>query len=300
MSPKIFTQTDLPPKRLFIFGLGYSAQELARKLQGHGWHISGTVRTQDKAATLRAQGIAAHVFDGGKPAPALIEDLHQAPHILQSVGLVDAQDPILPAFADTLRGHENLIWLGYLSTTVVYGDHQGAWVDEDTQPIPQTVRGKARLAAERAWADLGQPLHIFRLAGIYGPGRNLLVKLRAGKAQTIDKPGQVFSRIHVTDIANLVHASLHAPKGTAAAPAIYNGADDESARPADVAAFAADLLDMNPPKLVPFEQAVLSPMAQSFYADNKRISNAKMRALMGPLTYPTYREGLRALAQDPA
>ena len=298
----MLAQTRLPheacsSQRLFVFGLGYSALELARKLQGDGWHISGTVRSEDKAQALRAQGIAAHVFSGAAPSATLLADLAQAPYVLQSVGLVDGKDPILSAFTPTLQAHPNLIWLGYLSTTVVYGDHQGQWVDETTVPVPQTPRGKARLKAEADWAALGLPLHIFRLAGIYGPDRNLLVKLRAGKAQTIDKPGQVFSRIHVTDIANLVHASMMVPKGTGTKPEIYNGADEESAPPADVAAFAATLLDMPPPALVPYDQATLSPMARSFYADNKRISNAKMRALMGPLTHPTYREGLTALKE---
>ena len=280
--------------RLFIFGLGYSARYLAQKCLGLGWNVSGTVRSSEKAARLRAQGVQAHVFDGGEPSEDLLRDLHDAPHILQSVGLVQGHDPILPTFGPWI-GARPRVWVGYLSTTVVYGDHQGAWVDEETIPVPTTDRGKARLAAESAWAQLPVPLHIFRLAGIYGPGRNLLTKILAGKSQTLVKEGQVFSRIHVADIGRLVFASMQHPTAPMGAPAIYNGADDESAPPEDVAAYAASLLGQAPPPLVPYDQAILSPMARSFYADNKRVSNTKMRRLMGPLTHPTYREGLSDL-----
>ena len=283
--------------QLFIFGLGFSAQALAGLCRQAGWEVAGTVRSAEKAQALSDQGIEAHVFDGGEPSVALAEALQASPYVLQSVGLVQGQDPILPTFGP-LIGSRPRIWVGYLSTTVVYGDHGGALVDETTPPVPRTDRGRARLAAEGAWAHLPVPLHIFRLAGIYGPGRNPLTKIQAGKAQTILKTGQVFSRIHVTDIANLVFASMQAPCARPGRPEIYNGADNESAPPQDVSGFAADLLALPHPPLVPYEQAELSPMARSFYADNKRISNAKMRALMGDLTYPTYREGLRALAAD--
>ncbi len=285
-------------QRLFIFGLGYSAQALAQTCLAAGWHVSGTVRSAEKAARLRAQGVAAHVFDGAAPDATpdldLLRDLQAAPHVLQSVGLVEGQDPILPIFdAHLIRCPR--AWVGYLSTTVVYGNHDGAAVDETTPPVPTTYRGKARLAAERAWARLPIPLHIFRLAGIYGPGRNLLVKLQSGKARTLTKPGQVFSRIHVADIAKLVFASMVAPVARPGAPEIYNGADQESADPETVAAYAAALLGVPAPALVPYQEAMLSPMARSFYADNKRVKAEKMRRLIGTLTYPTYREGLQAL-----
>lgn len=284
-------------KRLFIFGLGYSATWLAKSCLAEGWHVSGTVRSAAKAEALRVEGLAAHVFDGAEPSEALIADLQAAPYLLQSVGLVEGQDPILPTFGPWIVGRPRT-WVGYFSTTVVYGDHGGALVDETEEPQPTTSRGKARLAAEQAWAGLDVPLHIFRLAGIYGPGRNPLVKIKAGKAQTILKPGQVFSRIHVEDIARLTYASMTAPQATPGNPEIYNGADDESAPPQDVSGYAAHLLNLPAPPLVPYEEAELSPMARSFYADNKRVSNVKMRALTGPLAYPTYREGLKALVES--
>ena len=285
-------------KRLFVFGLGYSAQVLAQTCLAAGWHVSGTVRSGEKAENLRRQGISTHVFNGlgpdKEPNPALLRDFEAASHILQSVGLKQGKDPILPIFSAYLTSH-SAIWVGYLSTTVVYGNHDGALVDETTPPVPTTERGKARLAAEQAWARLPIPLHIFRLAGIYGPGRNLLVKLQSGKAQTITKPGQVFSRIHVADITKLIFASLNAPIAAPGKPEIYNGADQESAAPETVAAYAAALLGVPAPRLIAYDQASLSPMARSFYADNKRVSAEKMRRLIGSFTYPTYREGLRDL-----
>ena len=281
------------PSHLFVFGLGYSATWVGRALIASGWRVSGTVRTAERAAALRDQGFEAHVFDGDAPTYALLEDLQAAPYVLQSVGLVDGKDPILPTFGRVLQAHPYLIWLGYYSTTVVYGDHGGGRVDEATPPQPMTLRGKARLAAEQAWTALGAPLHIFRLAGIYGPGRNPLAKILAGKAQTILKPGQVFSRIHVEDIARLTLASMAAPSKNP--PEIYNGADTLSAPPGEVTRYAADLLGVPPPPLIAFEEAMMSPMARSFYADNKRVDSSKMQALVGELAYPTYREGLSAL-----
>ena len=284
-------------QRLFIFGLGYTATWLAEQCLRKGWHVSGTVRKSEKAQALGQRGISAHVFDGGNPTPELMADLHAAPHILQSVGLVKGYDPILPIFKGLITGRPRT-WVGYLSTTVVYGDHGGAMVDETTPPRPTTDRGKSRLAAEQSWAQLSLPLHIFRLAGIYGPGRNLLTKIQAGKAQTIVKPDQVFSRIHVADIGRLILASMAQPAAAPGGVEIYNGADNQSAPPQEVAQFAARLLKRDPPPLIPYQDAQLTPMARSFYADNKRVSNMKMRALIGPLTYPTYREGLAALSRE--
>ena len=292
-------------QRLFVFGLGYCATYLAEKCLAAGWQVSGTVRSADKARHLQRQGIAAHVFTGDvftgdvfagdTPDQALLDDLAAAPYVLQSVGLINGQDPILPSFQEQIIARTRR-WVGYLSTTVVYGDHGGAWVDETMPPSPTTARGRARLAAEAQWAALPLPLHIFRLAGIYGPGRNLLNKILAGKTETIIKPGQVFSRIHVADIAELLYASMQAPVALSGQAEIYNGADSESAPPQDVAAYAAKLLGCPPPPQVPYDQATLSPMARSFYADNKRVANAKMRTLLGgDLRYPSYREGLTAL-----
>ncbi len=201
---------------------------------------------------------------------------------------------------DAIRAHaDRIAWAGYLSTTAVYGDRGGGEVDETSECRPATRRGLRRLEAERAWAALGLPLHVFRLAGIYGPGRGPFEKVRAGRAQRVVKPGQVFSRIHVEDIAAVLHASITRPAGSY--PAIYNVCDDEAAPPQDVIAHAARLLGLPVPPEVPFEQADLSPMARSFYAESKRVSNRRIREELGvDLRYPTYREGLAALLESEA
>jgi nucleoside-diphosphate-sugar epimerase len=189
-------------------------------------------------------------------------------------------------------------WVGYLSTTGVYGDRAGGWVDEASALTPAGERGRRRVAAEAGWRALGLPLHIFRLAGIYGPGRSALDSVRAGKAQRIDKPGQVFSRIHVDDIAAVLDASIARPYPGA----IYNVCDDDPAPPQDVIAYACALLGRAPPPLVPFDQAALSPMARSFYGESKRVSNRRIKDELGVrLRFPDYRAGLDALAAaDPA
>ena len=283
--------------KLFIFGIGYSALALAEKCMERGWQVSGSVRSGNKASTLRAKGIRAFAYEGGNPSDELINEVQSSPYILQSIGLAEGKDPILPFF-DSYIASRRRKWVGYLSTTVVYGNHDGGLVDETTTPRPTTDRGKARLAAENAWAQLPVPIHIFRLAGIYGQGRNILLKIQQGKARTIHKPNQVFSRIHVEDIAKLLLASMNAPAAKRGLPEIYNVADTESAAPEVVAAFAAKLLGIKPPPLVPFEAAEMSEMASSFYQDNKRVSSAKMLKLIGEFTYPTYREGLRAIKQS--
>jgi nucleoside-diphosphate-sugar epimerase len=203
---------------------------------------------------------------------------------------------MLPLFGDAIAAAPKLGWIGYLSTVGVYGDHQGAWVDETSALNATSQRGHNRIAAERGWLELGhasgKPVQVFRLAGIYGPHRNQLEALRTGTARRIIKPGQQFSRIHVTDIAGVCLASLKAPHPGA----VYNVADNEPAPPQDVIAFAAALLDLPPPPEEPFESAVLSPMARSFYMDSRRVSNAKLRDGLGyQMRYPTYREGLAAL-----
>jgi nucleoside-diphosphate-sugar epimerase len=222
-------------------------------------------------------------------APAVLRGVT---HLLSSVPPDADGDPVLRHHAADLAALPGLAWVGYLSTTGVYGDRQGGWVDEDSNLTPGTERGRRRLAAERAWLASGLPVHLFRLAGIYGPGRNQLAGLRAGTAQRIDKPGQVFSRIHVDDIATVLAASIACPSPGRA----YNVCDNEAAPPAEVVAHAAGLLGMAPPPLVPFATAELSPMARSFYADSKRVDNARIKAELGvALRYPTYREGLAAL-----
>jgi nucleoside-diphosphate-sugar epimerase len=270
---------------LFCFGLGYSAQVLARRLTANGWNVTGTSRSGEAGSLA---------FDGTRPLPRSVFD--GVSHLLVSVPPGEEGDPVLKCHRDDLvRLARSLRWAGYLSTTGVYGDARGEWVDETSPLQPITARGRRRLAAETAWRELGLPLHIFRLAGIYGPGRNPLVSLRDGTAKRIVKQGQIFSRIHVDDVAGVVQASMakHDP-GQA-----YNVCDDEPCPPQDVVAFAAELLKIPPPPEIAFDDADLSPMAKSFYAESKRVSNRRIKDELGyRLIYPTYREGLRALAAE--
>jgi nucleoside-diphosphate-sugar epimerase len=272
---------------LFCFGLGYSAVVLALRLMKQGWTVTGTSRSGENGT---------FAFDGTKPIAA--RHFETVTHLLISVPPGEAGDPVLNCHAQDLRRiTPQLRWAGYLSTTGVYGDRHGEWVDETSPLAPSTTRGERRLAAETAWLELGLPLHIFRLAGIYGPGRNQLVSVRDGTAKRIVKEGQVFSRIHVEDIAGVLEASIAKPHSGRA----YNVCDDEPCPPQDVVAFAAQLLDVPAPPEIAFEEADLSPMAKSFYAESKRVSNKRIKEELGyRLIYPSYREGLRALAaQDP-
>lgn len=286
---------QLPRKHLFCFGLGYSALALARHLGDRGWRISGTSRDAAGAARLGDRGFGAHLFDGKTAMADAPRTLAGVSHILISIPLGRDGDPALARHGADIAGLDRLEWLGYLSTTGVYGDRDGHWVDENSRPEPSGARGRARLEAERGWRDLwrrGVPVHVFRLAGIYGPGRNQLEALRGGTARRIDKPGQVFSRIHVDDLATVLAASMARPN----AGAVYNVCDDEAAPPQDVVAFAAGLLGITPPPLIPFAEAALSEMARSFYADNKRVRNRRIKSELGvALAYPTYRDGLKAL-----
>lgn len=283
--------------RLFIFGAGYSAQAFARRMAAEADWIGGTTRSADKAAALRQAGIEPVVFDGTAPSAAVAAALASSSHILVSIGPSAAGDPVLAHHRADLAA-DRPEWIGYLSTVGVYGDHGGAWVDEETPCRPVSRRSAERLAAERAWLDFaaetGLPVQVFRLSGIYGPGRNALENLKKGTARRIVKPGQVFNRIHVDDIAGALQAALKRPE-----TAIYNVTDDEPAPPQDVVAYAADLLGVAPPPEVPFEAADMTPMARSFYGENKRVSNAKLKnALDYSFLYPTYREALISLADD--
>lgn len=284
---------------LLAVGLGYSAKELARRLHTQGWRIIGTTRSSAGVRAIEAMGYEAVVFDGAAPSSALARATREATHLLISASPGEGGDPLLAQHANDLRAAQ-LKWVGYLSTIGVYGNHDGKWVDEETPPAPTSRRSTARLAAERAWEafsrETGAPLGVFRLSGIYGPGRGPLEKLRSGQARAVIKPGQVFNRIHVADIANMVEAAM-ARAGEREGPRIYNVTDDEPAPPQDVLDFAADLIGVARPPRVPFEEADMSPMARSFYADNKRTSNARTKQELGvTLAYPTYREGIRALA----
>ena len=270
---------------LLSIGHGYSAQALARRLLPQGWQIIGTTRTEAGAEALRATGVQALVWPGADLGAALA----QATHLLTSVAPGDG-DPVLQAIGPQIAASQ-LQWVGYLSTTAVYGHHNGDWVDEATPLAPTTARGAARVQAEADWTALGLSLHIFRLAGLYGPGRGPFEKVRDGSARRIHKAGQVFSRIHVDDIANVLHAALLRPH-----PGIYNVCDDDPASPEDILGLAAELLGLPPPPIVPYEQADMTPMARSFYAENKRVRNDRIKAVLGvKLDYPTYREGLAAI-----
>lgn len=273
-------------KTLLSIGHGYSARALSGVLIPQGWRVIGTTRSTAKAAELQAMGVEPLLLPGPL-APALAV----ATHILSSVAPDDDGDPIL-------RDHRAEFaaarpeWVGYLSTTAVYGDHQGSWVDESTPLTPSTRRGAARVLAESEWAALGLPLHIFRLAGIYGPGRGPFEKVRDGTARRIIKEGQVFSRIHVRDIAQTLAASINRPNPGA----VYNVCDDDPAPPEDVIGHAASLLGLPLPPAIPYEEAEMTPMARSFYAESKRVKNDRIKTELGlHLRYPTYREGLAAL-----
>ncbi|HET6468842.1 MAG TPA: SDR family oxidoreductase [Geminicoccaceae bacterium] len=277
---------------LFCFGCGYSARVLARRLLARGWRVRGTTRTAEKAAGLAALGIEPFLFGRDHPLADPRQALAGVTHVLTSIAPDAAGDPVLDLHRPDLGRITDLAWVGWLGTTAVYGDRGGAWVDETTPIDPTLARADRRARAERAWLASGLPVHLFRLAGIYGPGRNALLNLREGTARRIVKRGQVFSRIHVDDIATVLEASMARPTPGR----IYNVADDEPAPPQDVVAFAASLLGIPPPPEQAYETAELSPMARSFYRDNRRVRNDRIKAELGvALAYPTYREGLRAL-----
>jgi nucleoside-diphosphate-sugar epimerase len=278
--------------RLFCFGLGYTALALARPLVAEGWRIAGTTRDPVKQARLAGEGFAMQRFDRDRPLEDPAAALAGATHVLTSIAPDEAGDPVLAHHLGDLRRCAGLGWVGYLSTTGVYGDRGGAWVDEADAVAPSMPRTRRRVAAEGHWQAGGLPVHVFRLAGIYGPGRSALDAVRAGTARRIVKPGQVFGRVHVDDIVQVLRASMARPNPGA----VYNIADDEPAPPQDVITFACELLGVAPPSEVPYAEAELSPMARSFYADNRRVDNARIKGELGvQLRYPTYRHGLRAI-----
>ena len=268
-------------QNLLIFGYGYSAQALAKVMRAKGWEVRGTTRDGKDAIT----------WPGSDMAP----DLDWASHVLISIAPNADGDPVLNALQSQIT-RRDFAWVGYLSTTGLYGDHKGGWVDETTPLAPSTKRGQLRAEAEAAWQELagetGLPLHIFRLAGIYGPGRGPFAKVRNKTARRIIKENQVFSRIHVEDIAQVLEASIRQPN----AGAIYNLCDDDAAPPQDVIGYAAELLGMPLPEAEDFNTAEMSPMARSFYAESKRVRNDRIKDELGvKLLYPDYRSGLQAL-----
>ena len=272
---------------LLSLGHGYSARALARRLTAQGWRVIGTTRNPAKADQFRAEGVEPLMWPGDL-GPALAE----ASHILCSAA-PDAQgDPFLRA--EPRIAQSKAVWVGYLSTTGVYGDHDGGWVDEETPLTPQSDRGRQRVLAEGQWRATGLPVHIFRLAGIYGPGRGPFEKVRDGTARRIIKSGQVFSRIHVDDIAQVLEASIRQPNPGAA----YNVCDDNPCPPQEVIGHAAQLLGMPEPPAVPFEEVAptMTPMALGFYSESKKVRNDRIKDELGvKLLYPDYPQGLAAL-----
>lgn len=279
---------------LLCFGLGYSAGYVAERMRAEGWTISGTVRASQAADSVRGLGYVP--IDIASSTEGLRTALPAVTHLLVSAPPDGEGDPLLLQYAADIATAPNLIWIGYLSTIGVYGDRNGAWVDETTAPNPQADRSRWRLDAEGAWLALGRSrpgrVQIFRLPGIYGPGRSAVDNLRAGTARRIAKPGHVFNRIHVADIANVLAAAIR----SGGQHDIYNVADDEPASSEDVLLFAAGLLGVPPPPRVPFT-SIESPMTRSFYSECRRVSNQRIKTDLGvKLVYPTYREGLQAIA----
>jgi nucleoside-diphosphate-sugar epimerase len=282
--------------KVFFFGAGYCARRLIAR---EPWiEASGTARTAEGLDALRGVGVEAYAFDGARADPGLDRAVEKAEAIVVSIPPRDGAGAALDQFAAAIASAPDLRRIIYYSTIGVYGDHGGAWVDETSATRTRTARGLARLDDEARWTAAararGIEADILRLAGIYGPGRNALINLREGQARRIVKPNQVFNRAHVDDIAELTRLAL--TRGLDGQ--IWNVADDEPAPPQDVVAYAAALLGLPPPPEEPFDEARLSPLTAEFYADNKRVSIAKAKALLGfAPAYPTYREGLRALAE---
>ncbi len=288
--------------KLFVFGLGFSAQSAVKYLSPYikgqkGW-IAATSRSKEKIQEMENVGIKAHLFSGEKKGDDQLEKkLLEATHLLVSIS-PGQQDPVLAHYSDIIKQSKNLTWIGYYSTVGVYGDHQGAWVDETAQLYPVSKRSKERIVAEKGWRSLAYtinvPLAIFRLAGIYGPGRNAFVNLEKGKARRIIKQGQVFNRIHVSDIGLMTEKAAYLKLD-----GILNGVDDEPAPPQDVVEYAAIKMSKPVPEGIAFDKADLSPMGRSFYGETKRVSNKSTKQRLGiMLTYPTYKEALDTLWED--
>jgi len=283
-------------KKLFCFGYGYTCDYLAHELQSQGgWTIGGTTRDLEKRAFLRSKGINAHLFDYEHPLGDPYFILDGVTHLLISTPPDDRGDPTFAMHAADIVRIPTLEWVGYLSTTGVYGDRAGGTVDEQSEIRPNSKRGSRRVRAEEEWYSLlmnyGIPLHVFRLAGIYGPGRSALDSVRAGVARRINKPGQVFNRIHVEDIVQVLLASMAHPNPGAA----YNLADDDPVPSWEVITYACELLGVTPPPIIPYNEADMAPIVRSFYNDNKRVANRRIKEELGvALKYPDFRKGIDA------
>lgn len=284
-------------KRFFIFGAGYSGRAIAREVSGEAAFVAGTTRSAEKTESLKRAGIVPYLFQGTIPAEAK-EALASTTHLIVSIAPDAEGDPVLAAGRELIsNAMPSLKWIGYLSTVGVYGDHGGAWVDETAACDPVSDRSKQRLVAENDWmrlgAELNLPVAIIRLSGIYGPGRNAFCSLEAGKAHRIVKPGQVFNRIHVDDIAGATaHLARRFETG------IFNVTDDAPSPPQDVVAHAAALAGREPPPEVSFEDADLSPMGRSFYGECKRVSNARLKGTGYRMRHPEYRAALETMWAD--
>ena len=283
---------------LLIFGCGFSGEAIAVKAAGSFATITGTTRDAAKAGRIRNAGAEPLVFNGETLSPELLLQLETTTHLIISIAPDETGDPVLNAIAAAEARLPALRWIGYLSTVGVYGDHGGAWVDERTEPRPVSKRSRQRLEAETAWREFaaarGLPLAILRLSGIYGPGRNAFINIEKGTSRRLVKSGQVFNRIHRDDIAS---AALSAARNNA--DGIFNITDDEPAPPQDVVTFAHELAGVAPPPETDFETADLSPMARSFYGENKRVSNAKSKAELGlAYAFPDYRTALTRMWRE--
>jgi hypothetical protein len=284
------------PRKLFCFGFGYTCEFLANALVESGpWLIAGTTRDLHKKNQMRERGYASYIFDYEKPLGDPRHFFNGVTHVLISTPPGDGGDPAFLAHANDLLKIPTLEWVGYLSSTAVYGNRNGAWVDENTEVQPANKRGSRRAAAETQWLEMhrkhGLPAHIFRIAGIYGPARSALDSVRTGIARRIDKPGHAFSRIHIDDIVQVLKASIAKPNPGR----IYNLCDDLATPSHEVIAYACEMLGIEPPPLLPYEETDMAPIARSFYSDNKRVSNQRIKEELGiVLKYPDYRSGLQA------
>jgi hypothetical protein len=288
-------EPSLRDKKLFCFGYGYTASFLSEHLRKFGWKIAGTTTDPEKKMFLKQSGIEAMLYDQNRTITDPYQTFKDVTHVLLCIPPGADGDPVVDVHGSDLARMPNIEWVGYLSTTAIYGNQDGNWVDETTQPEPESRRGALRLRAEQQWQFLhlneGLPLHIFRLSGIYGPGRSAIDSVRTGTARRIDKPGHVFNRVHVEDIVQVLVASMNKPNPGA----IYNVSDDEPSPSHEVVSFACNLVGMEPPPMTSFDQAEMAPIVRSFYKDNKRVRNERIKADLGvELLYPDYHAGLQA------
>jgi dTDP-D-glucose 4,6-dehydratase len=284
---------------LFCFGLGFSSQALARRLISKNWLVSGTSRNNKLRESIKKLGISVYSYDGNQISPDIYDAIHKATHVLISIPPQKSGDIVLQQFSSDIAKWKHLKWVGYISSTAVYGDTKGTWVDETSPLKPINSRGYQRMEAENAWIKIFKkhdlPVIIFRCVGIYGPGRNLLVSVRQSRARNIIKPGLVFSRIHVEDLAQTLEASIQCPQPGE----IYNVSDDLPTSPSEAVEYACSLLNIESPSPIPYESAKLTDIVRDFYQANKRVSNKKIKKELGvKLLYPDYRVGLNALLNE--